>query len=397
MTECFLVYDHYLIHDRDFMVLACFRQNDRKLLYIRYSDAEKTSIVGNVYAARIEKKVSGVGLFLVIPGDIHVFVREKNCHDPFYIKRQSARKELCEGDLVLVQIEKDSIKTKEPEGTFTVSIKTPDFLITRPGNGIHFSKKLSAVKKEEFSRLAADDCALLIRTAASEKNAEELSSEIKNAEKKLSEIFSEGKNHTGPALVAENDDLLNRLLTSFPFAANDLTVTEIKTSDRVLFERLGDYGSLYTDEGLSLLDLYRIRTVTENLLKKTVWLKSGSNIVIEQTEALTVIDVNSAKSKKSSPVTVNREAAEVIMDQIRLRNISGIIVIDFMKMHSEDEKHQIISLMKTLGKADFARITVEDFTKLGLLEMTREKIFPSVSQTLTGHLNYGNIANVDAQ
>ena len=94
---------------------------------------------------------------------------------------------------------------------------------------------------------------------------------------------------------------------------------------------------------------------------------------------------------------MNREAAEVIMDQIRLRNISGIIVIDFMKMHSEDEKHQIISLMKTLGKADFARITVEDFTKLGLLEMTREKIFPSVSQTLTGHLNYGNIANVDAQ
>ena len=132
-------------------------------------------------------------------------------------------------------------------------------------------------------------------------------------------------------------------------------------------------------------------------MKKTVWLKSGSNIVIEQTEALTVIDVNSAKAKGLAAFEVNDESAESIMEQIRLRNISGIIVIDFMKMKSDEEREKIIKKMKRLAKRDFARISIEDFTRLGLLEMTREKLFPSVNQTLTAGKNYDTISSVDAQ
>lgn len=381
MTECFLVYDR-LEQDGAFVkVLACFREEDRKLLYIRYADEAKNSIVGNVYAARVEKNVPGVGTFLVIP-DGHICVHEKNALKPFYIRRQSPSKELSEGDLVLVQVVKDAIKTKDPEGRFTVSIKTPDFILEHPGTGVNFSKKLDAAKREEFAGISSDGNFLLVRTAAQTKSAAEISAEVKQAAEKLSDIFSNGKNHTGPALVWESEDLLNSLLTAFPFAANDLTISTIKTSDEEIYRKLGDYGELYKDEGLSLLDLYRIRTITDELLRKTVWLKSGANIVIEQTEALSVIDVNSAKSKKSASFTVNREAAAEIMDQIRLRNISGIIIIDFMKMHSEDERKGIIAIMRSLAKMDPARISVEGFTKLGLLEMTREKLYPPVSEIL---------------
>lgn len=397
MTDVFLVYDSYESDGRDYMVLACFREEDRKLLYIRYFDKSRHSRVGDVYVARVEKKVPHVGVFLVIPDGAHVFVKEKNADSPFYVKRLSPRKDLSEGDLVLVQIEKDAIKTKEMEAVFSVSVKTPYFILTEPGSGVHFSKKLKEDKKEELAGICAENASILVRTAASSLTASFLQDKINSSLEKINGIFSSGKNHTGPALVYENDDTLNSILTAFPFAANDLKVTEIKTSDPLICKKLGDCGSLYKDDGLSLLDLYRIRTITDELRKKTVWLKSGSNIVIEQTEALTVIDVNSAKAKGLAAFEVNDESAESIMEQIRLRNISGIIVIDFMKMKSDEEREKIIKKMKRLAKRDFARISIEDFTRLGLLEMTREKLFPSVNQTLTAGKNYDTISSVDAQ
>ena len=397
MTDVFLVFNPYELDGRNYMVLACFREEDRKLLYIRYFDKSRHSRVGDVYVARVEKKLPHVGVFLVIPDGAHVFVKEKNADSPFYVKRLSPRKDLSEGDLVLVQIEKDAIKTKEMEAVFSVSVKTPYFILTEPGSGVHFSKKLKEDKKEELAGICAENASILVRTAASSLTASFLQDKINSSLEKINGIFSSGKNHTGPALVYENDDTLNSILTAFPFAANDLKVTEIKTSDPLICKKLGDCGSLYKDDGLSLLDLYRIRTITDELRKKTVWLKSGSNIVIEQTEALTVIDVNSAKAKGLAAFEVNDESAESIMEQIRLRNISGIIVIDFMKMKSDEEREKIIKKMKRLAKRDFARISIEDFTRLGLLEMTREKLFPSVNQTLTAGKNYDTISSVDAQ
>ena len=397
MTDVFLVFNPYELDGRNYMVLACFREEDRKLLYIRYFDKSRHSRVGDVYVARVEKKLPHVGVFLVIPDGAHVFVKEKNADSPFYVKRLSPRKDLSEGDLVLVQIEKDAIKTKEMEAVFSVSVKTPYFILTKPGSGVHFSKKLKEDKKEELAGICAENASILVRTAASSLTASFLQDKINSSLEKINGIFSSGKNHTGPALVYENDDTLNSILTAFPFAANDLKVTEIKTSDPLICKKLGDCGSLYKDDGLSLLDLYRIRTITDELRKKTVWLKSGSNIVIEQTEALTVIDVNSVKAKGLAAFEVNDESAESIMEQIRLRNISGIIVIDFMKMKSDEEREKIIKKMKRLAKRDFARISIEDFTRLGLLEMTREKLFPSVNQTLTAGKNYDTISSVDAQ
>lgn len=395
-TECFLVYDHYELNGRDYMVLACFRESDRKLLYIRYYDASAETIAGNVYVARIEKRIQNVGVFLTIP-DGHVFVRDKDCRNPFYVKKQSFKKNFSVGDLILVQIEKDAIKSKEPEGKLSIQIRNPYFVLVKPGRDVSFSKKLPADKKQEFSEIQSGDKSLLLRTASAELGAHDLQKKVEEAALELDGIFKDGANHTGPAIVWKDDDLLNRLLLAFPIARNHLRITKIMTSDEAVCDRLGEYGELYTDDVLSLPDLYRIRTVTDNLLKKTVWLKSGGNIVIEQTEALTVIDVNSAKARKSQPFTVNKEAAAAIMEEISLRNLSGIIVIDFMKMHNSDEQTAICSLMRTYAEKDYARVSVEDFTKLGLLEMTREKLYPSVNQTLTGHLNYDSISSVDAQ
>ncbi|MDY6352336.1 MAG: ribonuclease E/G [Lachnospiraceae bacterium] len=394
--ECFLVYDSYRFSGRDFMVLACFGAEDRRLLYIRFFDESDRSLVGNVYVARVEKRIAGIGVFLVTP-DSHVFVREKDSRAVVYIKRQSQKKELSQGDLVLVQIERDAIKSKEPLGGFVITIKTPYFLLKRPGEGISFSKRLSASDRERLSTIRHADGALLLRTAAGEADPVWLKQAIGEAGETLDGILADGANHTGPALVWQDNDLLNRLMSAFPFARNHLFVSRIISSDKSVCDRLGEISRLYQDQGLGLLDLYRIRTITDDLLKKEVWLRSGANIVIEQTEAFTVIDVNSAKAGRSDAFSINMEAAREIMTQIRLRNISGIIITDFMKMDSDQQRSSVMSVMRQMGQMDFARVTVEGFTRLGLLEMTREKLFASVNQTLTGRINYDTISSVDAQ
>lgn len=135
---------------------------------------------------------------------------------------------------------------------------------------------------------------------------------------------------------------------------------------------------LYQDKMLSLSKLYSIESKMETALGSRVWLKSGGYLIIEPTEALTVIDVNSGKyeAKKSNEDTVlavNLEAAEEVALQLRLRNLSGIIIVDFINMAQETSKNQIMTLLKQLTAKDVVKTTVVDMTSLGLVEITRKK------------------------
>ena len=134
----------------------------------------------------------------------------------------------------------------------------------------------------------------------------------------------------------------------------------------------------YEDRQLDLHKLYSIQVQLERALLKKIWLKSGANLLIEPTEAMTVIDVNSSKNaKKKLPkehhLQVNLEAAAEIAKQLRLRNISGIIVIDFIDMDSVEDKEQLLMAMRSFVKSDPVKTEVVDLTRLGLMELTRKK------------------------
>ncbi len=135
---------------------------------------------------------------------------------------------------------------------------------------------------------------------------------------------------------------------------------------------------LYQDKMLSLSKLYSIESRMETALGNRVWLKSGGYLIIEPTEALTVIDVNSGKyetnkSNEDTVLAVNLEAAEEVALQLRLRNLSGIIIVDFINMAQETSKNQIMTLLKQLTAKDVVKTTVVDMTALGLVEITRKK------------------------
>lgn len=162
----------------------------------------------------------------------------------------------------------------------------------------------------------------------------------------------------------------------------DSQFDEIITDDEALLKALEKKYTktrLYKDEKCSLDMLYKVSTQVKEALNRKVWLKSGGNLLIEQTEALTVIDVNSGKSLQKGKEQelfvekINLEAATEIMHQLKLRNISGMILVDFVNMHSDDSKEKIVRCMKDLAKFDSMQTDIFDFTKLGLLEISRKK------------------------
>ena len=134
----------------------------------------------------------------------------------------------------------------------------------------------------------------------------------------------------------------------------------------------------YTDDAISLWSVYGITSILDKALSKVVHLKSGGNLVIEPTEAMTIIDVNSSKNYgKTGAFEINREAISEISRQLRLRSISGIIITDFLKV-SKEEQQKLISEFKESCKDDFAQVTVHGFTALGLLEVTRSRNFSPI-------------------
>ena len=170
---------------------------------------------------------------------------------------------------------------------------------------------------------------------------------------------------------------------------NCANIEKIMTDDKDTYEEYKGYLKefsendlnklfFYNDEMMSLSALYSIGTTLEKALSKKIWLKSGAYIVIEYTEALTIIDVNSGKAiagKSTNSETfmkINLEAARAIADQLRLRNISGIVVVDFIEIPKSKEK-ELINAMENFLKEDSIKANVADITKLGLMEITRRR------------------------
>lgn len=169
--------------------------------------------------------------------------------------------------------------------------------------------------------------------------------------------------------------------------ASEQEYQEIVTDNEVLYEELLEYGSshsdsrpirLYRDELLSLSRLYSLESKMETALESRVWLKSGGYLIIQRTEAMTVIDVNSGKyetrkGNEEAMLTVNLEAAKEVALQLRLRNLSGIIIVDFINMSQDTSKAQVMSLLRQLTGKDRVKTVIVDMTPLGLVEITRKK------------------------
>ncbi|MBU5475701.1 ribonuclease E/G [Eubacterium sp. MSJ-21] len=360
---------------------------DGKAMEIRcYEDG---SILGNVYRARVSN---------LSPNINAAFVDIKKGESCYLSMDDYHGEKLKVGDLVTVQIVRDKIKTKRYAVTTDVSLQG-DYAVTTLFAPVGVSSKIAdSVRKKELK-------ILMQKLLAAEKDAQLYLTEGNTAEteriKKLDigGIIRTQAEHAEDAVIEHEIEEQARLLYSImkksEYATqytclyhteveyikdirrlHALQEMEIVTDILEVTEAIPGI-PLYTDE-YSLTLRYSLAGLLEKTLSKRAYLKSGAYLVIEPTEAMTVIDVNSGKSIKGKNaeeqfLKINIEAAKEIARQLRLRNISGIVMIDFINMKEETHNQELIKKLAEYVRMDPVRTTVVDMTKLGLVELTRQK------------------------
>jgi len=290
---------------------------------------------------------------------------------------------LKENDHILVMVSKEPIKTKPLSLTCKISIQGQYSVIHNDGNSLSVSSKLPANVKNtlygRFNHLCNDKSfGIILRTNAADADSDVIEDEISLSGGILLSILDIYKTRTVYSCLYKAAPDYIEQIRSLKISEYDCILTD---SSR-LYDEIKKYIyncnlSLYSDTSLSIRALYSLDKHLSEATSAKVNLKSGAYLIIEPTEALTVIDVNtgkaSSKSKDQIIDSINREAAVEIARQLILRNISGIIVIDFINYKNKEHEALLIDELKKLLKADPLQAKVIDITALGLIEITRQK------------------------
>jgi len=376
--------------------VSLLRESDGKVLdFSILPDSDSETPVGAVFVGRVEKidrKTNGA--FVRICGGRMVFLpirKNQTCRNFCMITKRPPEAQLHSGDMLLLQIDGEAVKTKLPHARAEINLSGHFLVVTSGPSSLHFSSKLPPQEKERIRRDLTDPGGTLpghcviIRTAASSASAAEIRAEYDRIGSRLEEILTIGKTRTYGTC----------LYRPFPWQHlfeqiqdPDLVETDLDEV-RLIAEKSGICCIFHDPAGQDTDPLYRkynIPSLLDHLTAKRVWMKSGATLIIEQTEAFAAIDVNSGKFSKNitheeMAVRLNFEAADAAMEQIRLRSLTGTILIDFLNMCPENEK-KLIEYLEALAAREPVKTIVVDITKLGIAELTRERTRLSLSEQL---------------
>ncbi len=310
------------------------------------------------------------------------------------------------GDELLVQLEKEAVRTKEPVFTMNLSLAGKYSVVSYANTYKGISKKCTKLEREQlraaipqalaFGVVIRTNAAALLQYSETAEAADCLQSvkeEILYLNQRMTALLQEGIHRTCFSRIWQSPPLYLTKLRDEGF-----TYQQVVTDHCALYDELKDFAalympeqsaaiSLYQDTSYPLQKLYRVETHLSELLSRKVWLKSGAYLIIDKTEAMYVIDVNSGKNvtKKESAeyiYQINLEAANEIMRQMRLRNLAGMILIDFINMEEQCFIDALLQELRVLAKKDPIQTTVVDLTALGLVEITRRKTTKSLAEQL---------------
>lgn len=343
-----------------------FEENKLSRIY----NLENKSLVGNIYVGYVKDIVKNLNAaFVEIDGESKGFLSLKNY--PHKIKQ---------GDKILVQVAGDKVKTKDYLLTWKLNISVGSVILTVGNNNFSISKKiddslLREQYKNSFSHFCTDEYGFILRTNAQSKDLKNLENNINEAIEIYNQTVNKFNFLKAKTLVYKKDKQLE-VLEDFVLKKDGMVITDVEQ----IYESLkaADICASFNDEKkINLINKYSLEKHLKNSLNRHVWLKSGGYLIIEHTEAMTVIDVNTGKAdfKSNRDKTIqkiNEEAAKEISRQLQIRNISGTIIVDFIGS-DELKNGNLIAVMRQEVKKDYVSCSVVDITKLGLMELTRKK------------------------
>jgi ribonuclease E len=379
--------------------------------------------IGDIYLGVVENVLPGIDAAFVNIGDperngfIHV-----TDLGPLRLKRSAAAitELLTPQQKVLVQVMKEPTGSKGPRLTGNITLPGRYVVLMPYGRGVNLSRRIK--NENERNRLRAlailikpAGMGLLVRTEAEGKPEEAIIEDLEALQKQWELIQQEAQSTRAPALLNRDDDFIQRVLRDMYGADVNRIVVDSSTGLKRVKQYLQNWSGGQTPQGLlidhhrdrtPILEYFRISAAIKEALKPRVDLPSGGYIIIEPTEALTVIDVNSGSFTRSATARetvlwTNCEAATEIARQLRLRNIAGVIVVDFIDMESRRDQLQVLEHFNKALKADKARPQIAQLTELGLVELTRKRqgqnIYELFGQTCQTCGGLGHIVNLPGE
>lgn len=367
---------------------------DGKIMGLSCCPKEQPYALGDIYIGKVRRILPNIhGAFVEIGRQTECYYSTEEKYPPIFTTK-SGKKALCVGDELLVQVQKEAVRSKQPVVTGNLNFAGRYVVLTSGNKAVGVSAK---IKKETRSVLAGlaerymeRGYGLILRTNAATVPWETVETEILQLEEEYRRVtqnaamrtcFSCIKKAPQPYISALRD-IYQTGLAEIVVDAGELYeevkqfLTNEQPEDLALLRR-------YDDKDYPLEKCYSIGHVVEEAMKEQVWLKSGAYLVIQQTETMHVIDVNSGRclKKKKEFFTINLEAAKEAARQIRLRNLSGIIMIDFINMDTQEEKKELLSFFQKELNKDQNPGKVVDMTKLQITEVTRKKIRKTLKES----------------
>ncbi|HOJ78563.1 MAG TPA: Rne/Rng family ribonuclease [Bacillota bacterium] len=371
---------------------------------VEYPDEQRRA--GNIYRGKVENVLPGMqAAFINIGEEKNAFIyiddvlpKDTESESSEHPKNVSITDLLHEGEELIVQMIKEPIGTKGARvvtqitipGRYLVLIPTVDYIgISRKIQNEAERERL----KEIVSKFKSAGVGLIVRTVAEDVDASELQNDYEFLISVWKKILKKAKKGPCPSLLYRDHDLLYRILRDY--LSKDVTSILIDDSEayykalelvKSLAPSFKNRVQFYQGEQ-PLFEVYNVENQLAKALKRKVWLECGAYLIFDQTEALTVIDVNTGKftgttSLEDTVFQTNLMAATEIARQIRLRNLAGIIVIDFIDMISDEERAKVIERLEEEFKRDKIKVNILGFTSLGLLELTRKKVRQSLREIL---------------
>ncbi|QLE55229.1 Rne/Rng family ribonuclease [Nostoc sp. TCL26-01] len=351
--------------------------------------------IGDIYLGVVENVLPGIDAAFVNIGDperngfIHV-----TDLGPLRLKRTAAAitELLAPQQKVPVQVMKEPTGTKGPRLTGNITLPGRYVVLMPYGRGVNLSRRIKSETERNRLRALAilikpAGMGLLVRTEAEGKPEEAIIEDLEVLQKQWEAIQQEAQSTRAPALLNRDDDFIQRVLRDMYGADVNRIVVDSSTGLKRVKQYLQNWSGGQTPQGLlidhhrdrsPILEYFRINAAIREALKPRVDLPSGGYIIIEPTEALTVIDVNSGSFTRSATARetvlwTNCEAATEIARQLRLRNIAGVIVVDFIDMESRRDQLHVLEHFNKALRADKARPQIAQLTELGLVELTRKR------------------------
>jgi ribonuclease E len=359
----------------------------------------------NVYKARISRiEPSLEACFVDYGAPRHGFLPLKEVSREYFRQqpqggRMNIRELLAEGQELIVQVEKEERGNKGAALTTFLSL-AGRFLVLMPNNpragGV--SRRIEGEDRDQMREVMnqlriPDGMGAIVRTAGVGRSVEELQWDLDNLNAQWEQIAAGAKDRAAPFLVYRESDAVTRAMRDY--LSDD--IGEVLVDDQAAFQKAQEYMQrfmpseaqrrlkLYTDE-IPLFTRYQIESQIESAYAHKVQLPSGGSIVIDYTEALVSIDINSARATKGSDIettalNTNLEAADEIARQLRIRDIGGLIVIDFIDMESSKNQREVEDRLRDAVRMDRARIQIGKLSRFGLLEMSRQRLRPSLGES----------------